>query len=87
MNINEADPKGVIRESYRIEGITASECRSILLDWAMSLPVEVDPAAALRLLLATVGAPNHPMTAVLTDGLAPPPKACRRGGRAGRRGV
>ena len=32
------DPKGLIREAYRIDGITAGECRSIFLDWALSLP-------------------------------------------------
>ena len=32
------DPKGLIRESYRIEGITEGECRSVFLDWALSLP-------------------------------------------------
>jgi hypothetical protein len=38
MDLGQADPKGLIRESYRIEGITAGECRSILVDWALSLP-------------------------------------------------
>lgn len=85
MNVAEADPKGVIRESYRIEGITLGECRSILLDWALSLPEGVDVAAALSCLLDSHGQPGHPMTAVLTDGLASPPEPRRRGGRAGRR--
>ena len=26
------DPKGLIRESFRIDGITESECRSILME-------------------------------------------------------
>ena len=28
------DPKGLIRESYRMEGIGPAECRSNFLDWA-----------------------------------------------------
>ncbi len=34
MELSEADPKGLVRESYAIEGITAGECRSIFMDWA-----------------------------------------------------
>ena len=30
------DPMGLIRESYRIDGIGVAECRSIFLDWAIS---------------------------------------------------
>jgi hypothetical protein len=33
---SDVDPKGLIRESYAIEGITPQECRSILIDWALS---------------------------------------------------
>jgi hypothetical protein len=32
------DPKGLMREAYRIDGITGGECRTIFLDWALSLP-------------------------------------------------
>ncbi len=80
------DPKGLVRESYLIEGITASECRSIFLDWALSLPGVDDPREAIRGLLAQYGAaaPDHPMTAVLRSGLADQPVARRRGGRAAR---
>ena len=41
------DPKGLIRESYRIEGITEGECRSVFLDWALSLPDPPDGAPRL----------------------------------------
>lgn len=79
------DPKGLIREAYRIEGITDPECRTIFMDWALSL--DEPQAPLIPRLLAQYGesAPDHPMTAVLREGLAeaPPPK--RRGGRAGRR--
>ncbi|TDE40727.1 hypothetical protein [Antarcticimicrobium sediminis] len=79
---HEVDRKGLIREAYRIAGITAPECRSIFLDWALSLPEGEDSAAALRLLLDSYGvaAPDHPMTQVLNDGLAGSGRPRRRGG-------
>ncbi len=82
------DPKGLIRESYRIEGITAAECRSIFLDWALSLPEGTGTDEALRLLLARHGAeaPDHPMTEVLRAGLDRVALPRRRGGRRGRVG-
>lgn len=88
MTPDEADPKGLIRESYRIEGITVGECRSVFLDWALSLPAGMDPAAPLAVLIAHygTGAPDHPMTAVMHEGAAPRPEPQRRGGRAGRVG-
>lgn len=85
MELTEADPKGLVRESYAIEGIGLVECRSIFLDWALSLAAGNDQIEAMRVLLARYGDAGHPMTAVLTEGLtahsAPP---ARRGGRAGR---
>ncbi len=83
---DEADPKGLIRESYRIEGIGASECRSIFVDWALSLGPTLTPRAAIALLIARYGAanPGHPMNAVLSEGLETPPEPRRRGGRAAR---
>jgi hypothetical protein len=76
------DHKGLIFEAYRIDGITAPECRTIFLDWALSLPVERDTAAAIRALLAQYqdGAPDHPMTAVLNEGLVSMAAPRRRGG-------
>lgn len=78
----EIDRKGLIREAYRIEGITAAECRTIFLDWALSLPVGEDSAAALRQLLDRYGsdAPDHPMTTVMTEGLTQTAAPRRRGG-------
>ncbi|MDO5632281.1 MAG: hypothetical protein Q4G22_10630 [Paracoccus sp. (in: a-proteobacteria)] len=93
LDLSRADPKGLIRESFRIEGITAAECRSIFVDWALSLPDGVDAAAAMRLVIdsyapkALPAGVAHPMVAVLTEGVAvkaAPPQ--RRGGRAGRLG-
>lgn len=74
------DPKGLVREAYRIEGITLGECRSIFLDWALSLPAGADVAAAAGRL--AVGRPgNHPMTPVLAEGARPGGTApARRGG-------
>ncbi|MCU9849677.1 hypothetical protein OEZ60_16885 [Defluviimonas sp. WL0024] len=86
MEMSRADPKGLIRESYAIEGITAPECRSIFLDWALSIAMDTDQPEALRALLSHYGLdrPDHPMTAVLTAGLTAPAKPARRGGRMGR---
>ncbi|MDD8024067.1 MAG: hypothetical protein PHX82_13270 [Paracoccaceae bacterium] len=86
MDLSVADPKGLIRESYRIEGIGDAECRSIFMDWALSLSIGVDAREAMRVVLATYdGAPEHPMSAVLTEGLSrADASGTRRGGRAAR---
>ena len=83
------DPKGLIRESFRIAGISDGECRSILVDWALSLPPGTAPAAAMAALLDRHAPdPAHPMARLLVegrDGTAQPPR--RRGGaRARNRG-
>lgn len=82
---DEADPKGLIRESYAIAGITEAECKSIFLDWALSVQ-GADPREAIRALLVHYGegAPDHPMTKILTAGLLAPDRPQRRGGRLGR---
>lgn len=87
MDMTLADPKGLIRESYAIAGISDAECRSILIDWALSLRPGTDQAEALRVLIATYGAPGHPMTALLSAALAPAAAPRRRGGRAARIGT
>ena len=80
------DPKALVREAYRIEGIGAGECRSIFLDWAMSVPDGTAPGPVIERLLARYGGdfPGHPMTEVLTEGLAQADVPRRRGGRASR---
>ena len=45
------DPKALIRESFNIEGINIEECRSIFLDWALSLPNDVDAKKIIPLLI------------------------------------
>lgn len=86
MNLTLADPKGLVRESYAIEGISAPECRSIFLDWALSLGPGIDQREAMRALIAHYGAERsgHPMTMVLAEGLSAPEHPVRRGGRAAR---
>lgn len=76
------DPKGLIFEAYNIDGITLSECRSIFLDWALSLGESADTFAALSELLAkyTPKYENHPMTAVLREGQTRRVQPRRRGG-------
>ncbi len=83
---DEVDPKGLIFESYRIDGISAEECRSIFVDWALAVPLDADNSALIQVLLErhSVGAEEHPMTKVLTDGLQQPKRPKRRGGRAAR---
>ena len=85
MDKSDADPKGLVRESYAIEGITTPECKSIFIDWALSLTT-ADPHEAMRALLVHYGEanPDHPMTAILTAGLTAPDRPQRRGGRTGR---
>ena len=75
------DPKGLIFEAYRIEGITKAECRSIFLDWALSLSGERDTHVALRALLLVHGDdPAHPMSEVISEGLHTIATPRRRGG-------
>ncbi len=72
------DPKGLVAESYKMDGITIGECRSIFLDWALNL--EGDSAEVLPILLERHGQEGHPMTQVLREGLSAAQKPRRRGG-------
>jgi hypothetical protein len=88
MDHTTADPKGLIRESFRIDGITPGECRSIFMDWALSVPVDTNTIPALHFLIAAYAptSENHPMTKVLNDALAAAPTPSRKGGRGARLG-
>ncbi len=88
MQLAKADPKGLVRESYNIVGITLGECRSIFLDWALSLVSGQDVAEVADFLLRHYGTinPDHPMNEVLTAALGPSATPTRRGGRMGRVG-
>lgn len=76
------DPKGLLQDAYSIEGIGDSQCRSIFLDWALSLPMGEDSRSAIEMYLGKYGAnaPDHPMTEVLRQGLEDMAKPRRRGG-------
>ena len=76
------DHKGLIYEAYRIEGITDGECRSVFLDWALSLPSEHDTRSTIEVLLSRYEPDNpaHPMTQVLREGLEKARAPRRRGG-------
>lgn len=88
-DLKSLDPKGLIREAYKIEGITGGECRSIFLDWAINVPTDADPKASIAALLDHYAPdnPHHPMTETLQAGLDAPTRTGRRGGRAARQGL
>ena len=79
---NPLDHKGLIREAYRIDGITLGECRSIFLDWALSTPDGADSRPMITALLEKYAGenPDHPMTRVLTEGNQSAMTPKRRGG-------
>jgi hypothetical protein len=79
---DELDPKGLMYESYRIDGITDSQCRSIFLDWALSLPTGQDNRDAIEKILERYSEhpEDHPMTQVLRQGLVQMTAPRRRGG-------
>ena len=79
------DPKALIRESFNIEGINIEECRSIFLDWALSLPNDVDAKKLIPLLIDKYNdKKEHPMLLTLKEGLITTVSPTRRGGRRGR---
>ncbi|WP_319823626.1 hypothetical protein [Thalassovita sp.] len=82
MKSHPLDPKGLIREAFLIDGITEAECRSIFLDWALSLPEGADSRQALTELHPIYAAahPDHPMTSVMEQGVQQLSHARRRGG-------
>lgn len=80
------DPRNLIRESYRMEGLGPAECRTIFLDWAIGQPMDAETIGFIRTLLEHYGPgqEDHPMTAVLREGLESAAKPRRRGGARGR---
>lgn len=80
------DPRGLIFEAYAMQ-IGAQDCRTIFFDWALGLPEGADPRHVRRLLEHYGAAqPDHPMTAVLREGLTAATGAPqRRGGWRSRR--
>lgn len=82
----QTDPKGLIEDSYKIEGIVIEECRSIFMDWALSLPEGQEAKDAIRILLERHRdePEDHPMSLILRDGLLNMATPVRRGGAGGR---
>ena len=79
------DPKALIRESFNIEGIKIEECRSIFLDWALSLPNDTDARKIIPLLIEQYGdKQEHPMLVTLKEGMIKKVNPISRGGRKGR---
>ncbi len=79
------DPRGMISEAYRIDGISGAECRAIFLDWVLGVPATEDSVAHIRALYGFYHKtyPNHPMTNILKDGsIHSTRKPQRRGRRA-----
>ncbi|MEM6578059.1 MAG: hypothetical protein AAF678_06175 [Pseudomonadota bacterium] len=76
------DPKGLIREAFRIDGIDSADCRTIFLDWALSTGAGDDMRAKVEELLSRYAAEpeDHPMRAVLIEGLEQARAPARRGG-------
>lgn len=88
MKMNDIDPRRLIKDSYRIDGISPHECRSVFLDWALGSLQDIDLKIQIQFLLDHFESenPNHPMTLVLKDGLSPAAAPIRRGGRKARLG-
>jgi hypothetical protein len=72
------DPRGLIFEAYRMN-IGPEDCRTIFLDWALGRPEGTGRAEVAALLAHYAPThPDHPMTAVLREGLAAPRSPRRR---------
>lgn len=86
MDLTEIDQSNLIRDSYLINGISAGECRSIFLDWALKLRPQFEQRKAIEFLIGIYvdKAPDHPMSTVLKEASQPAKPAVRRGGSAGR---
>ena len=77
----ESDPRGLIFEAYRIEGISVEECRSIFLDWVMGLQSDYDVMKEIKRMISIYANhnPNHPMNKVLEESnQRPKPRRSRR---------
>jgi hypothetical protein len=80
------DPRGLIQESFRIDGIDLGQCRTVFLDWALGHGAPYDDALAALLARYSDQPADHPMNVTLRAALETPPTAARRGGRAARLG-
>lgn len=87
------DPRGLIAEAFRIDGIHEADCRSIFFDWALGMGADADLRPTIEALLARHAdqPADHPMRQVLLEGLnrragvdASETGGRRRGGRRAR---
>lgn len=76
------DAKDLMHDVFQMEDITAPDCRTVFMDWALSRADLRDSEEALKSLIAHYepGFPHHPMIAVLKEGLVRNIKTGRRGG-------
>ena len=77
------DPRGLIFEAYRIDGINENDCRTIFFDWLLGLDSESNPTEEIQILFNRYSKKyiNHPMTSVLREGLERPALVPRRRSR------
>ena len=78
------DPRGLIYECYKIDGIDLGQCRSVFLDWAHGFGDDYRDAVAALLARHTDQPDDHPMSVTLRAALVQTLTARRRGGRAAR---
>ena len=66
------DPKKLISESFKIDGITEVECRSIFFGWVLDYNSNFDINNAIKNLYEKYYPldPEHPMNKVLLEGLS-----------------
>ncbi|MEM9043237.1 MAG: hypothetical protein AAGC81_00975 [Pseudomonadota bacterium] len=82
-NAHPLDPRDLIAESYRIEGIGPEDCRSIFFDWALGLDPAENPVSAATVLLEHHQPPqDHPMTVLLREAAEGTARPRRRRGRS-----
>ena len=79
-DLKSLDPRGLIREAYRIDGVTAPDCRAIFFDWALGRGAAEGSPEAIAALLAHYGPgrETHPMTEVLRQGTGDADRAGER---------
>lgn len=85
--VDRFDPRGLIRESYRIPGIDSGQCRTVFLDWVLGAKDTPPLAEQIRAMVDFYAdrQPDHPMSAVLHEGLSgQSAPQTRRGGWRGR---
>tara|TARA_B100000900_G_C20336732_1_gene616465 strand:+ start:418 stop:684 length:267 start_codon:yes stop_codon:yes gene_type:complete len=70
-NYHHNDERGLIYESYKIDNISDSDCRSIFLDWLLGLDEKLDPILEIKNLYQMYSDEfkNHPMTLILREGI------------------